>query len=162
MTQLVENLPAMQETWVRSLVLEDPLEKEKTTHSSILTWTVHRVTKSWTRLTFTFIKYLLPNLRDTKGSLVLSREQRYLSPCFEQITDIPITCVFIKIAFPIGNAKLLHWNIVCKIISLRKSYHPGLHFSQNIVYINWGATYTFNSVLAKVTYSLIFWREKIA
>ena len=36
--QLVKNLPAMQETWVRSLCWEDPLEKEMATHSSILAW----------------------------------------------------------------------------------------------------------------------------
>ena len=36
MAQLVKNLPAMQETWVQSLGWEDPLEKEKTTHSGIL------------------------------------------------------------------------------------------------------------------------------
>ena len=34
MAQLVKNLPAMQETWVRSLGWEDPLEKGKATHSS--------------------------------------------------------------------------------------------------------------------------------
>ena len=34
--QLVKNMPAMQETWVRSLGWEDPLEKGKATHSSIL------------------------------------------------------------------------------------------------------------------------------
>ena len=34
--QLVKNLPVLRETWVRSLGWEDPLEKEKTTHSSIL------------------------------------------------------------------------------------------------------------------------------
>ena len=34
--QLVKNLPAMQETWVRSPCWEDPLEKGMTTHSSIL------------------------------------------------------------------------------------------------------------------------------
>ena len=34
--QRVKNLPAMQETWVRSLAWEDPLEKEMATHSSIL------------------------------------------------------------------------------------------------------------------------------
>ena len=34
--QLVENLPAMQETWVQFLGWEDPLEKEMATHSSIL------------------------------------------------------------------------------------------------------------------------------
>ena len=40
MAQLLKNLPAMQETWVRSLSQEDPLEKDMTTHSSILAWTV--------------------------------------------------------------------------------------------------------------------------
>ena len=43
-TQLVKNLPAMWETWVHSLGCEDPLEKGKATHSSILSqripWTV--------------------------------------------------------------------------------------------------------------------------
>ena len=38
--QLVKNLPAMQETWVRSLRWKDPLEKGKTTHSSILAWRI--------------------------------------------------------------------------------------------------------------------------
>ena len=37
--QLVENLPAMWETWFQSLGREDPLEKKGTaTHSSILAW----------------------------------------------------------------------------------------------------------------------------
>ena len=36
MAQLVKNPPAMWETWVRSLGWEDPLEKGKATHSSIL------------------------------------------------------------------------------------------------------------------------------
>ena len=34
--QLVKNLPAMWETWVQSLDWEDPLEKGKATHSSVL------------------------------------------------------------------------------------------------------------------------------
>ena len=38
--QMVKNLPAMQETWVRSLGQEDPLEKEMATHSSILAWRI--------------------------------------------------------------------------------------------------------------------------
>ena len=38
--QLVKNLPAMQETWVRSLGREDPLENERATHSSILAWRI--------------------------------------------------------------------------------------------------------------------------
>ena len=51
----------MQETWVRSLGQEDPLEEGMATHASTLAWripwteepggaTVHGVTKSWTRL----------------------------------------------------------------------------------------------------------------
>ena len=45
--QLVKNPPAMQETWVRSLGWEDPLEKGKATHSSILAWII-----PWTVSTF--------------------------------------------------------------------------------------------------------------
>ena len=36
----MRNLPAMQETWVQSLGLEDPLEKGMATHSSILAWRI--------------------------------------------------------------------------------------------------------------------------
>ena len=53
--QLVKNPPAMWETLVRSLGLDDPLQKGRATHPSILAcrilWTsVHRVTNSWARL----------------------------------------------------------------------------------------------------------------
>ena len=37
---MVKSLPAMQETWVQSLVWEDPLEKGMATHSSILAWRI--------------------------------------------------------------------------------------------------------------------------
>ena len=37
MAQLVKDLPAMRESWVRFLDWEDPLEKGKATHASILT-----------------------------------------------------------------------------------------------------------------------------
>ena len=58
---MVKNPPAMQETWVRSLGWEDPLEEGMATHSSILAWRIPRdggdwqatvcgVAKSWTRL----------------------------------------------------------------------------------------------------------------
>ena len=59
MAQMVKNPPAIQETWVRSLGWEDPLEEGMETHSITLAWripmkrraqqaTVHGVTKSWT------------------------------------------------------------------------------------------------------------------
>ena len=38
--QTVKHLPSMQETWVRSLGWEDPLEKEMATHSSTLAWKI--------------------------------------------------------------------------------------------------------------------------
>jgi len=40
MAQMVKNLPAMQETWVRSLGWEEALEKEMATYSSALAWKV--------------------------------------------------------------------------------------------------------------------------
>ena len=43
MTQWVRNPPAMQETQVRPLGREDPLEKEMATHSSILAWESPRI-----------------------------------------------------------------------------------------------------------------------
>ena len=43
MAQMIKNLPAMWETWVRSLGLEDLLEEGMATHSSILAWRI-----SWT------------------------------------------------------------------------------------------------------------------
>ena len=60
-SQMVKNLPAMRETWVRSLGWEDPLEEGMATHSSILAWrilmgkgawqaTFHGVVKSQTQL----------------------------------------------------------------------------------------------------------------
>ena len=56
--QMVKRLPTMQETWVRSLGWEDPLEKEMETHSGTLAWRIprteepgsHAVLESQTRL----------------------------------------------------------------------------------------------------------------
>ena len=60
MAQTVKHLPPMQETWVPSLGLEDPLEKEVATYSSILAWRIPWMeepgglqsmgSQSWTRL----------------------------------------------------------------------------------------------------------------
>ena len=53
--QPLRSLPAMQETWVRFLGWEDPLEKEMATHSSILAWKIpwteepDRLYSSWDR-----------------------------------------------------------------------------------------------------------------
>ena len=59
--QLVKNPPAMQETWVRSLGWEEPLEKGKATHPNILAWRIswaawsmglQRVRHGWVIFTF--------------------------------------------------------------------------------------------------------------
>ena len=78
MAQTVKHLSTMQETWVRSLGWEDPLEEEMATHSSSLAWRipwkeepgVHGVTKSRTRLsdfTFTFRELLFISSRCDNG-----------------------------------------------------------------------------------------------
>ena len=45
--QLVKNMPAMWKTWVWFLGWEDPLEKGKATHSSILAWRTHSSILAW-------------------------------------------------------------------------------------------------------------------
>ena len=45
--QLVKNLPAMRETWVRSLGREDPLEESMATLSSILSWKIPMDRGAW-------------------------------------------------------------------------------------------------------------------
>ena len=47
MAQTVKNLPAMRETWVRSLGWEDPLEEGMAAHSSILVWRIPMDTGVW-------------------------------------------------------------------------------------------------------------------
>ena len=72
--QRLKRLPAIQETWVRSLGQEDPLEKEIATHFSILAWRIPWTeepgglqstgSQSWTRLsdfTFTLLSLSLIN-----------------------------------------------------------------------------------------------------
>ena len=71
--QMVKKLSAMQETWIRSLSQEDPLEKGMVTHSSILAWRtpwteepgglqsmgLQRAGHDWATNTFVFIILLL-------------------------------------------------------------------------------------------------------
>ena len=45
--QTVKNMPAMQETWIRSVGQEDPLEKGMETHSSILAWRISMDRGGW-------------------------------------------------------------------------------------------------------------------
>ena len=85
--QRVKRLPSMQETWVRSLGGEDPLEKEMATHSSILAWKTswmekpgglqsmesQRVGHDWaTSLSLSFTRNLT-SIDGSLGGIVLTR-----------------------------------------------------------------------------------------
>ena len=83
---MIKSPPAVQETWVRSLGWEDPLEKEMPTHSSILAWRIpwteepgglqSMESQSWTQLsdfTFTFHFHALEKKMATHSSVLAWR-----------------------------------------------------------------------------------------
>ena len=47
MAQTVKHLFAMQETWIRSLGWEDPLEKERATYSNVVAWRIPMDRGAW-------------------------------------------------------------------------------------------------------------------
>ena len=57
MAQMVKNLPAVQETWVRSLSWEDPLEEGMAVHSSILAWRIPMDRGAWQATVHGVAKY---------------------------------------------------------------------------------------------------------
>ena len=88
MAHVVKNLPAMQETWVRSLCQEDPLEKEMATHSSILAWRI-----PWTEEP--------GGLYSPWGSILKSRD----------ITLLTKVCIVKAIVFPLAMCGWEIWTI---------------------------------------------------
>ena len=59
MAQLAKNLPAVWETCIQSMGWEDPLEKGKATHSSILAWRIpwgRKQSDTTERLSLTYMK----------------------------------------------------------------------------------------------------------
>ena len=73
LVQLVKNLPAMWEIWVRSLDWEDTLERGKATHSSILAWRI-----PWMMLESTIRKQKI-NFRNKPGELKWSESHSVVS-----------------------------------------------------------------------------------
>ena len=78
MAQRLKRLPPMQETWVRFLGWEDPLEKETAAHSSVLAWRIPGTeepgglqstgSQTWTRLSdFASLWFLLAASRGEAG-----------------------------------------------------------------------------------------------
>ena len=124
LAQLVKNLPAMQETWVRSLGWEDPLEKRKATHSSVLAWRIpwtlktvglQRVGHDWATFTFFSLSFSL--------FYTLFTDQ---DPCFPDLPTIA-EIVHYGSAFPSWNissvilpchAALIFFIIIIWLLSL--------------------------------------------
>ena len=98
MAHLVKNLPAMRETWVRFLGWEDPLEKRKTTHSSVLAWRILGLTLESQRVghdgvcSFSCVQ-LLATLwtmaHQAPLRMVLSRQECWNGLPFPPLDDIP-------------------------------------------------------------------------
>ena len=93
--QVVKNPPAMRETWVQSLGWEDPLEKGKATHSSILAWRIpwtdsiqsmglQRGRHDWATFTCTrnYMHYLVItyNGKESKKQYTRTTESLYYTP----------------------------------------------------------------------------------
>ena len=96
--QLVKNLPVW-ETWVRSLGWEDPLEKGKATHSSILAWRIpwtvesmelQRVGHNWATFTFTG-RPRIKNLPSNEGNMALISGQGTKIPHATEQGSLPAT-----------------------------------------------------------------------
>ena len=124
MAQRLKHLPAIQETWVRSLGQEDPLEKEMATHSSILAWRIpwreepgglHRVAKSRTRLHFHFLFCVfLPSLLNIFCFCYIHTISVLYWAIFAQNVPL-VSLIFLKrsLVFPIllFFSISLHWSL---------------------------------------------------
>ena len=84
--ELVKNLPAMRETWVRSLGWEDPLEKGTATHSSTVARRIPGLSSPWGR-----------QGSDTSGQLAVSRQ------CSEAVISKPIRGVCLGLEDFVGK-----------------------------------------------------------
>ena len=118
-TQLVKNLPAMQDTWILSWGWQDPLEKEKAIHSSILAW--GKVAKSWIWLSdFHFDDRTLSGVSVSWQRCV----EKHLSK---------LTLLICKM----GNLSIEKWSYLSKVTQLISEWHQtagkeGEHLLTNI------------------------------
>ena len=130
--QLLKNPSAMQETWVQSLGWEDPLEKRKATHSSILAWRIPWTVQSTesqrvghNRATFTFDLQgaflctcnlsLVPREGGVEIPLILCSNKVFpLCPCHDYYTKVftrdqhwLFTLFLLLLPFQRANRKLI-------------------------------------------------------
>ena len=110
--QMVQNPPAIQETWVQSLGWEDPLEEGMATHSSILGWRIPMDRGAWQAINSHVIKhspYLFYSHTLTAIFLKTQRESLlfYMTKNFELQTFLFSIEIFVQLAYFINNAWLL-------------------------------------------------------
>ena len=93
----VKNLPAIQETWVRSLGGEDPLEEAMITHSSILAWGI-----PWTEEPgLARVQTQLSDYQQQKKTLAGKVQQPHPpGPCHQHISVKPSLCLHIQSRLP--------------------------------------------------------------
>ena len=104
---MVKNLPAMQETQVRLLGREDPLEKGMATHPSILAWRIPRTEEPggyspWDTRELDKTEPLVLPLSFTTIKMMLLR-----SPMTDVKMAVRADCVFLHVAFSLCLEKLL-------------------------------------------------------
>ena len=161
---MVKKSPAMQETWVRSLGWEDPLEKDMATHSSILAWRIswteeagrllsigyQRVRHNWVT-NFYYFHFQNPNLSQIKiinNRTIWPRKkaEKYLSNPFlyfsiSKIYNINITnIVSVHILTYLPTHNHVHMHIVCIFLNngekwLFKSKNISFYIQRKVVSI---------------------------
>ena len=102
--QLIKNPPAMRETWVRCLGWEDPLEKGKASHSSILAWRI-----PWT------VQFMQLQSQDTteRLSLSFSLEEKWVS-----LTSLHFWTLKVRVRSFINSYPSLKWQFPGPLWSL--------------------------------------------
>ena len=149
MAQIVKNLPAMQQTWVRWLGWEDPREKGMATHSSILAWSIlwteepggllslgsQRVRHDWWSNTFTFkwkkatqkiIHFMIPFLINIQNKQIhrdKSKTGSYQRQWEGRARNNHIICM----RFPLGVMKTAQ-NIVQNLNATESVHFTMVHF----------------------------------
>ena len=127
--QLVKNPPAMWETWILSLSWEDPLEKGKATHSSILAWrfpwTVWSMGLKNVRATFTFTV----NLQCCVSFKYTAVIQLYIYIYyFSDSFSLQVTTRYLSIQFPVLYSRSLFffftYFIYNSVYMWRRQWHP--------------------------------------
>ena len=131
---MVETLPAIQETQVRSLCWEDPLQKRMATHSSILAWRIpwteepaaHGIAKSRTRLSD--YHFLFFQSKDTNTFLGVSGRQKHLRQELLRRINFPISgdaerCVCHSCTYG-ASQRIADFHHTCALAQMQEASRP--------------------------------------